>query len=123
LESNFEPRGYEKSAFKRICESMKVRDLSKGIHTRRQCSTSALLDRILIRSKWESENSIPVACLDHDMLVVKRVEKKKARKLWRLNTQILKEDNTVVKIEEMIRDRESLVQRKKDPLGWWTTPN
>jgi hypothetical protein len=40
-------------------------------------------------------------------MVVKRVEKKKARKLWRLNTQILKE-------EEIIRDRKSLVQRKKD---------
>jgi hypothetical protein len=53
------------------------------------------------------------------MVVAKCVEKKKARKLWRLNTQILKEDNTVMEIEEMIRDRENLIQRKRDPLGWW----
>jgi hypothetical protein len=37
------------------------------------------------------------------------VEKKKVRKLWRLNTQILKKDNTVMEIEEMIRDRENLI--------------
>jgi hypothetical protein len=71
----------EKTVFKRLCESMKVRNLSKGSHTKRQESTSALLDRMLVRSKWKSENSIPVACSDYDMVVVKCVEKKKARKL------------------------------------------
>jgi hypothetical protein len=112
----YKDRG-EKSVFKRLYESMEVRDLSKGSHTRRQGSTSALLDRVLVRGKWESENSIPVVCSDYDM-VAKCMEKKKAKKLWRLNTQILK-DNTAMKIEEMIRDRENLIQRKRDPLGWW----
>jgi hypothetical protein len=76
----YKDRG-EKTAFKRLCESMRVRDLSKGSHTRRQGSTSALLDRMLVRGKWKSENSIPVAYSDHDMIVVKCVKKKKARKL------------------------------------------
>jgi hypothetical protein len=46
----YKERG-EKSVFKRLCESMKVRDLSKDSHTRRQGSTSALLDRVLVRGK------------------------------------------------------------------------
>jgi hypothetical protein len=114
----YKDRG-EKTVFKRLCESMKVRDLSKDSHTRRQGSTSVLLDRMLVRDKWKSENSILVACSDHNIVVVKCIKKKKARKLWRLNTQILKEDNTVIEIEEMIRDRENLIQRKRDLLGWW----
>jgi hypothetical protein len=76
----YKDRG-EKSVFKRLCELIEVRDLSKGSHTRRQGSTSALLDKMLVRDKWESENSIPVAYSDHDMVVAKCVEKKKARKL------------------------------------------
>jgi hypothetical protein len=89
LELNFESKedegGYkdrgEKTVFKRLCESMEIRDLSKSSHTRRQESTSVLLDRVLVRDKWKSENSIPVACSDYDMMVTKCMEKKKARKL------------------------------------------
>jgi hypothetical protein len=64
-----------------MCELMKVRDLSKGIHTRKQGSTSTLLDRVLVRDKWKSENSILVACSDHDIVVAKCMKRKKARKL------------------------------------------
>jgi hypothetical protein len=46
----YKDRG-EKLVFKRMCESMEVRDLSKSIHTRRQGSTSVLLDRMLVRDK------------------------------------------------------------------------
>jgi hypothetical protein len=46
----YKDRG-EKTAFKRLCKSMEVRDLSKSSYTRKQGSTLALLDRVLVRDK------------------------------------------------------------------------